>query len=90
MVNIPQAQVLLTYTGKFLNGMFNDNSTEGGASYELGNDLKYKGNFYQGKRDGVGSLLLWNIEINGYYTAYYGLWKEDKPTNGIAYTPEGD
>jgi len=75
------------YEGDFYNDLFHD--LTGKAVYFIDRETRYKGCFFQGKRDQHGVLEKYNRETGQFYLYYRGTWKDDQPETGTYYSPQG-
>jgi hypothetical protein len=62
-----------TYEGKFLNGVFHDNT--GQAVLCIGEEQKYVGMFKEGKMSGVGRMEVFDEEQMGWRVEKEGIWQ---------------
>ncbi|XWN35694.1 MAG: sister chromatid cohesion protein PDS5 [Roseivirga sp.] len=77
----------ISYRGAFLNSMFHD--LTGQAEYIIDQQVRYRGNFSQGKREGTGTLELFDPQRRDYFIHYQGTWRDDHPDTGTFFSPEG-
>jgi GTPase SAR1 family protein len=83
-------QLQMTYTGRFQNNLFDDNS---GTAVQIVTKnritTRYTGSFKNGKKEGRGTFEKELSKQKGFYTYYEGYWEDDTPVDGTYYFPNG-
>lgn len=72
------------YRGKFWNNLFHDHT--GKAELFVSSKLKYLGCFSEGKRNGPGTLSLYDAKTAVFFDYFAGDWQDDMPWNGYFFS----